>query len=184
MHVLKLTLAKIIFLQNFLQFLCFNVKRPDCLSSCVQTGATQTAGQSGDTSGRARPCHMLMWQRVSGQISDASGQGPHRVKYRISDLAAASPHLFLNFSCHFGELSRGFSHNLSLFCPFVLLYLISRTMFAGSPQRRVHQRIEEDVAASKAKIMNRPIIPKRNVFRADIMVAPLDDIHQIIQTYH
>jgi hypothetical protein len=32
--------------------------------------------------------------------------------------------------------------------------------------------------------MNRPIIPERNVIRADIMVAPLDDIHQIIQTYH
>jgi len=123
---------------------------------------------------------MFMWQCVSRQISDESGQGPHRVKYFISALAAASPHLFLDFSCHFGELSCGFSHNLSLFCPFVLLYLISRTMFAGSPQCIVHQRTEEDVATFKAKIMNRPVIPKRNVVRADIMVAPLNDIHQII----
>jgi hypothetical protein len=64
------------------------------------------------------------------------------------------------------------------------LVIIFRTMSAGSPQCKVRQRIEEDVVASRAKIMNRPIIPERNVIRADIMVAPLDDIHQIIQTYH
>jgi hypothetical protein len=40
------------------------------------------------------------------------------------------------------------------------------------------------VAASRAKIMNMAVIPERNVVRADIMGAPLDDIHQIIQTYH
>jgi hypothetical protein len=57
-------------------------------------------------------------------------------------------------------------------------------MSTGIPQLRVRQRTEEDVAASRAKIMNRPIIPERNVVRVDIMVAPLDDIHQIIQTYH
>jgi hypothetical protein len=32
--------------------------------------------------------------------------------------------------------------------------------------------------------MNRAVIPERNVIRADIMVAPLYDIHEIIQTYH
>jgi hypothetical protein len=32
--------------------------------------------------------------------------------------------------------------------------------------------------------MNRPVIAKRNVVRADIMVAPLDSIHEIFQTYH
>jgi hypothetical protein len=57
-------------------------------------------------------------------------------------------------------------------------------MSAGSPQRRVRQRTEEDVAASRAKIMNRPVILERNVIRADIMIAPLDGIHEIIQTYH
>jgi hypothetical protein len=56
-------------------------------------------------------------------------------------------------------------------------------MYADSPQRRVRQRIEEDVVASRPKIMNRPVIPERNVVRADIMVAPRDGIHEIIQTY-
>jgi hypothetical protein len=64
------------------------------------------------------------------------------------------------------------------------LVIVCITMSTGIPQLRVRQRTEEDVAASRAKIMNRPIIPERNVVRVDIMVAPLDDIHQIIQTYH
>jgi hypothetical protein len=36
------------------------------------------------------------------------------------------------------------------------------------------------VAASKDKIMNRFVIPERNVVRADIMVARLDSIQRII----
>lgn len=32
--------------------------------------------------------------------------------------------------------------------------------------------------------MNKLVIPDRNVVRADIMVAPLDGIHEMIQTYH
>jgi len=32
--------------------------------------------------------------------------------------------------------------------------------------------------------MDRPLIAKRNVVRSDIMVAPLDSVHDIIQTYH
>jgi hypothetical protein len=32
--------------------------------------------------------------------------------------------------------------------------------------------------------MDRPIIAERNVVRSDIMVAPLDSIHDTIQTYH
>jgi hypothetical protein len=32
--------------------------------------------------------------------------------------------------------------------------------------------------------MNMPVIRERNVVLADIMVAPLDSIHEIIQTYH
>jgi hypothetical protein len=57
-------------------------------------------------------------------------------------------------------------------------------MSAGSPQRRVRQRIDGELAALRAKIMNRSVIVKQNVVRADIMVAPLDSIHGIIQTYH
>jgi hypothetical protein len=57
-------------------------------------------------------------------------------------------------------------------------------MSAVSPQRKVRQRTEGDMATLKAKIMDRPVIAERNVVRADIMVAPLDSIHKIIQTYH
>jgi hypothetical protein len=32
--------------------------------------------------------------------------------------------------------------------------------------------------------MNRIVILERNVVRTDLMVAHLDDIHEIIQTYH
>jgi hypothetical protein len=32
--------------------------------------------------------------------------------------------------------------------------------------------------------MNRAVIPERNVIRTDLMVAPLDSINKIIQTYH
>jgi hypothetical protein len=39
------------------------------------------------------------------------------------------------------------------------------------------------VAASRAKIMNRPVIPERNVVQANIIDAPLDGIHEIIQTF-
>lgn len=56
-------------------------------------------------------------------------------------------------------------------------------MSAGSPQCRVRQRTEEDITAVKARIMNRAVIPERIVIRVDLMVAPLDDIHEIIQTY-
>jgi hypothetical protein len=57
-------------------------------------------------------------------------------------------------------------------------------MSPGSPQRRVRQRTERDRAAIRIKIMDRTVIAKRNMVRSDIMVAPLDSIHDIIQTYH
>jgi hypothetical protein len=57
-------------------------------------------------------------------------------------------------------------------------------MSAGSPQRRVRQRIEGDRTALRAKILDCIVIAERNVLRLDIMVAPLDSIHDIIQTYH
>lgn len=40
------------------------------------------------------------------------------------------------------------------------------------------------MAALIAKIMDRTVIAEQNVVRADIMVAPLDSIHDIIKTYH
>jgi hypothetical protein len=57
-------------------------------------------------------------------------------------------------------------------------------MSAGSPQPRVRQRTKGDITALRAKIMDRIVIGERNVVRLDIMVAPLDSIHDIIQTYH
>jgi hypothetical protein len=58
-----------------------------------------------------------------------------------------------------------------------------RIMFAGS-LRRVRQRTEGEREALRAKIMDRPVIAERNVVRSDIMVVPLDSIHDTIQTYH
>jgi hypothetical protein len=66
----------------------------------------------------------------------------------------------------------------------IMLVSFCRVMSAGSPQRRVCQMTEGDRAALRAKIMDRPVIAERNVVRSDIMVAPLDSIHDIIQTYH
>jgi hypothetical protein len=57
-------------------------------------------------------------------------------------------------------------------------------MSAGSPPRRVRQRLVEDRTAIQAKIMDRIVIAEWNVLRADIMVPPLDNILAIIQTYN
>jgi hypothetical protein len=65
-----------------------------------------------------------------------------------------------------------------------LVGLFCRIMSVGSPQRRVRQRTEGDRAAIKIKIMDSPVIAERNVVRSEIMVSPLDSIHETIQTYH
>jgi len=57
-------------------------------------------------------------------------------------------------------------------------------MSACSPQRKVRQRIEGDRMALRAKIMDRTVIAERNVDWSDIMVVPLDSMHDMIQTYH
>jgi hypothetical protein len=77
--------------------------------------------------------------------------------------------------------------NKNTFGLFVLANLVGlfcRTMSAGSPQCRVRQRIEGDRTALRAKIMDCTVIAERNVVRSDIMVPPLDSIHDVIQTYH
>ncbi len=53
-------------------------------------------------------------------------------------------------------------------------------MSASSSQRKVRQRTEEGIVATRARIENRQAISKRNVVRADVMVAPLDIIADII----
>jgi hypothetical protein len=63
-------------------------------------------------------------------------------------------------------------------------WIFCRIMSAGSPPRRVRQRLVEDRAAIQARILDRSVIAERNVLRADIMVPPLDNILDIIQTYN
>jgi hypothetical protein len=57
-------------------------------------------------------------------------------------------------------------------------------MSGSSSQCRVRKRTEEGIAASRARIANKPVIPERSVVRADVMVASLDVINDIIQTYN
>jgi hypothetical protein len=54
-------------------------------------------------------------------------------------------------------------------------------MSADSSQSKVRQRTDEARAASLAKVENRQAVPKRNVLKADVMVAPLDFIVEISQ---
>jgi hypothetical protein len=63
-------------------------------------------------------------------------------------------------------------------------YFFCRTMSASSSQRRVRQMTEEGIVTIKARIENRQAILERNVVRADVIVAHLDIIADIIQTYH
>jgi hypothetical protein len=82
----------------------------------------QTAGQSGDSSGRARFCRILMWHPVSRGV-------PYRFKYRISTLATA-PHfsiysIFLSFFL-FGAFFSWFLASSRLILFFSTFYLISR----------------------------------------------------------
>jgi hypothetical protein len=87
-------------------------------------------------------------------------------------------HYYAKFCC---DLTRIFLDFLVL---ANLVGLFFRNMATGSPQRRVPQRTEEYRAAIRAKIMDHTDIAEQNVVRSDIMVAPLDSIHDIIQTYH
>jgi hypothetical protein len=57
-------------------------------------------------------------------------------------------------------------------------------MSDNSSQHRVRQKTEEARAASSAKVENMQVIPKRNVLRADVMVAPLDFIVDIMRENH
>jgi hypothetical protein len=57
-------------------------------------------------------------------------------------------------------------------------------MSANSSQCRVWQRIEEAWAIFLAKVENRQAVPERNVLWADMMVAPLYFIVDIIVDNH
>jgi hypothetical protein len=60
---------------------------------------------------------------------------------------------------------------------FVFLF---RNMSSGSSQRRVRQRTNEGIAATRARVETRPMIIERNVLRANVMVPPFDFIDQLI----
>jgi len=49
-------------------------------------------------------------------------------------------------------------------------------MSARSSQRRVHQRTEEGLEATRVKVENRQMLIERNVVRDDVMVVPFDFI--------
>jgi hypothetical protein len=128
MRVLKLTLGKIFFLQFFLQFLFFSVKRPDGLfmhlDRCGTGGRTVRLHVQTHVA-----CRMLMWQRSSEGVSELFGLGPHRLYVMDPTLAAAYSHFLLRFSCIFClfvSFSFGLVHYLGLFCPFVHLSHLSR----------------------------------------------------------
>jgi hypothetical protein len=89
--------------------------------------------------------------------------------------------LLLLFCQIFVILTRIFLEYFSLDNSCWIFYKI---ISAGSPPRRVRQRLVEDRAAIQAKIMDRSIIAEWNVLRADLMVPPLDNILGIIQTYN
>jgi hypothetical protein len=77
-----------------------------------------------------------------------------------------------------------FSFELTRFNIFVIFLQIFRKMSYGSSQRRVRQRTDAGLAATRARIESRQVIPERNIVSADVMVAPLDFIAQIIQENH
>jgi hypothetical protein len=56
-------------------------------------------------------------------------------------------------------------------------------MSAISSQSRVCLRTEAEQNEIQAKIMDRTVIVERNVVRVDIMVPPLNSIHETIQHY-
>jgi hypothetical protein len=58
-----------------------------------------------------------------------------------------------------------------------------RIISAISSQRRVRQRTEAEQNELQAKIMDRTVIAERNVVHVDIMVPPLNHIHETIQHY-
>jgi hypothetical protein len=90
------------------------------------------------------------------------------------------------FYCHYNaRFSMCTNKNISFGLLLANIFgFFCRIMSAGSPQRRVQQRTEGDRATLRAKIMDRPVVAERNVVRSNIMVAPLDSIHDTIQTYH
>jgi hypothetical protein len=71
------------------------------------------------------------------------------------------------------QFYRGLVRNLGLFCLLVLISLHSKNMSDDSPQHRVRQRTDGELAALGAKIMNRSVIAEQNVVHAKYYGGPL-----------
>jgi hypothetical protein len=67
------------------------------------------------------------------------------------------------------------------FLEYSCWFSFCRIMSAISSQRRVRQRTEAEQNEIQAKIMDWTVIAERNVVRVDIMVPPLNSIHETIQ---
>jgi hypothetical protein len=61
---------------------------------------------------------------------------------------------------------------------------IFKKMSSASSQCKARQRTDEGIAATRARMESRQVIPERNIVKADVMVAPLDFIAQMIQNNH
>jgi hypothetical protein len=57
-------------------------------------------------------------------------------------------------------------------------------MSSGNSQRRVRQRTDEGIAATRARMESRQVISGRNIVRANVMIASLGFIDQMIQDNH
>jgi hypothetical protein len=78
----------------------------------------------------------------------------------------------------------GFSIFVVFLGIFFLLFFFFRKKSSGSFQHKVRQRTDEGIATTRARMENKQVIPERNILRANIMVAPLDFIAQMIQDNH
>jgi hypothetical protein len=57
-------------------------------------------------------------------------------------------------------------------------------MSTDSSRLSVRQRTDEGLAANRARMEARQVIPEWNAVRANVLVAPLDFIDQIIRDNH
>jgi len=62
------------------------------------------------------------------------------------------------------------------FLEYISLHFFSKKVSLGNSQRKVRQRTNEGIAATRARMANKQLIPERNILIPDIMVAPLDFI--------
>jgi hypothetical protein len=87
---------------------------------------------------------------------------------------------YYRYNAHFSVELTGFD----FFFGNIFFAFCFKKMSSGSSQRKVRQRTEEGIAATRARMENRQVILDRNILRVDITVAPLNFIAQMIQDNH